>query len=81
MDQRDTTYLQTETTEAILAERIDPVLCAVRTQILDLLDDVSDDLPFDLQSQLHDLLTVAVSGAYRQGLRDAKVTLADLLNS
>lgn len=81
MAQRTTSALQPDTTDAILADCIDPMLRAARTQIQDLLNDASDHLPFDLQSQLNDLLADALSGAYRQGLRDAKLTLADLLDS
>lgn len=81
MDQRTTSALQPDTTDAILADCISPMLSAARTQIQDLLDDAGDHLPLELQSQLNELLANALSDAYRQGLRDAKLTLAELLDS
>lgn len=81
MDQRKTTSLTPETIDIILGECIDPMLRTARTQILDLLDDAADHLPFDLQAQLNDLLTDALSEAYRQGVRDGHGGLAALLDS
>lgn len=81
MDQSTTpSTLTSDTITNILAERIDPALRAARARIMDVLEQAGQDLPFEVQAQMSDALTESLTDVYRQGLRDARLTLVDLLD-
>lgn len=81
MDQRTTpSALSPDTIDTILAERLDPKLRAAQARIMDVLALMGTELSIEMQAQLHDALTDTLTTVYHQGLRDARLTLVDLLD-
>lgn len=81
MDQRTTpSALSPDTIDTILAERLDPNLHAAQARIMDVLSLMGTELSIEMQAQLHDALTDTLTTVYHQGLRDARLTLVDLLD-